>query len=162
MPNQVDQSTLNMSKIGPAIASVLILLIVIGYSIKTIKNQVRYIESLHSNEWHVFERHMNSNYFFTVSKFRDNRKSLYISQNGDVFYSQLCTNKLKNICKLAYSSEIKVESVLFYAQIHKRTGRYTSLHLKDIVFIDQNNRQQTFNYLTTCTVWRFGLSRLRR
>lgn len=37
MPNQTDQSTLNMSKIGPAIASVLILLIVIGYSIKTIK-----------------------------------------------------------------------------------------------------------------------------
>ena len=149
MPNQTDQSTLNMSKIGPAIASILILLIVIGYSIKTIKNQVRHIESLHSNEWHVFERHMTSNYFFTVSKFRDNSQSLYISQNGDVFYSQLCTNKLKNICKLAYSSEIKVESVLFYAQIHKRTGRYTSLHLKDIVFIDQNNRQQIFNYLTT-------------
>ena len=149
MPNQTDQSTLNMSKIGPAIASVLILLIVIGYSIKTIKNQVRHIESLHSNEWHVFERHITSNYFFTVSKFRDNSQSLYISQNGDVFYSQLCTNKLKNICKLAYSSEIKVESVLFYAQIHKRTGRYTSLHLKDIIFIDQNNRQQTFNYLTT-------------
>src|SRR3990167_7162861 len=147
MPNQTDQSTLNMSKIGPAIASVLILLIVIGYSIKTIKNQVRHIESLHSNEWHVFERHMNSNYFFTVSKFRDNRQSLYISQNCDVFYSQLCTNKLKNICKLAYSSEIKVESVLFYAQIHKRTGRYTSLHLKDIVFIDQNSISNKKNSL---------------
>ncbi|MDN5557428.1 MAG: hypothetical protein L0G58_12615 [Acinetobacter sp.] len=46
MPNQADQSTLNMSKIGPAIASILILLIVIGYSIKTIKNQVRYIRPL--------------------------------------------------------------------------------------------------------------------
>ena len=107
MPNQTDQSTLNMSKIGPAIASVLILLIVIGYSIKTIKNQVRYIESLHSNEWHVFERHMTSNYFFTVSKFRDNRKSLYISQNGDVFYSQLCTALLhKPICKGFFSDII--------------------------------------------------------
>ena len=69
MPNQADQSTLNMSKIGPAIASILILLIVIGYSIKTIKNQVRYIESLHSSEWHVFERHMTSNYFLPCQNF---------------------------------------------------------------------------------------------
>ena len=92
---------------------------------------------------------MSSDYSFAVSKFRDNSKRLYISQNGEVFYSQLCTQKLKNICKLVDSSDIKINSVLFYAQIHKQTGRYTSLHLKDILFTDQNNHQQIFSYLAT-------------
>lgn len=149
MTNQADQSTLHISKIGPAIASLLIMLIVINYSINTMNNKVQHIKSLDSSEWHVFERHMSSDYSFDVSKFRDNSKRLYISQNGEVFYSQLCTQKLRNICKLADSSDIKINSVLFYAQIHKQTGRYTSLHLKDILFTDQNNHQQTFSYLAT-------------
>jgi len=149
MTNQTDQSTLHMSKIGTVIASILIMLIVIICSINTMNNKVQHIKSLDSSEWHVFERHMSSDYSFAVSKFRDNSKRLYISQNGEVFYSQLCTQKLKNICKLVDSSDIKINSVLFYAQIHKQTGRYTSLHLKDILFTDQNNHQQIFSYLAT-------------
>lgn len=149
MKNQADQSTLHMSKIGTVIASILIMLIVIICSINTMNNKVQHIKSLDSSEWHVFERHMSSDYSFAVSKFRDNSKRLYISQNGEVFYSQLCTQKLKNICKLVDSSDVKINSVLFYAQIHKQTGRYTSLHLKDILFTDQNNHQQKFSYLTT-------------
>lgn len=149
MTNQTDQSTLHMSKIGAVIASILIMLIVIICSINTMNNKVQHIKSLDSSEWHVFERHMSSDYSFAVSKFRDNSKRLYISQNGEVFYSQLCTQKLKNICKLVDSSDIKINSVLFYAQIHKQTGRYTSLHLKDILFTDQNNHQQIFSYLAT-------------
>jgi len=149
MTNQADQSTLHMSNIGTVIASVLIMLIVIICSINTMNNKVQHIKSLDSSEWHVFERHMSSDYSFAVSKFRDNSKRLYISQNGEVFYSQLCTQKLKNICKLVDSSDIKINSVLFYAQIHKQTGRYTSLHLKDILFTDQNSHQQKFSYLAT-------------
>lgn len=149
MTNQTDQSTLHMSKIGAVIASILIMLIVIICSINTMNNKVQHIKSLDSSEWHVFERHMSSDYSFAVSKFRDNSKRLYISQNGEVFYSQLCTQKLKNICKLVDSSDIKINSVLFYAQIHKQTERYTSLHLKDILFTDQNNHQQIFSYLAT-------------
>lgn len=139
----------SFNEIGGSIACTIIMLIVIYTSIQVTHTQINYVKSLVSTPWKIDKILITPDYQIDTMKFRDDSMRLSLEQYGREVYTTSCTQKLHSICTSLYNNAIQIQALTFYVQPHLKTSGYTSLHLQDIIFVDQKGQVQTFNYLST-------------